>query len=280
MHNYFEGWYFKCQDKDKTLALIPARHRFQGKTTCSLQVITDEKAFFIPLPWERLTFDKGNFTVRFGENQLGQQGIRLNLEGDGCRISGALDFGRFSPIASPIMGPFRLVPFLHCRHDVFSMSHRVTGEITVNGKVYAFSKGRGYIEGDRGRSFPPHYAWTHCFFPGGSLMACAAEIRPFGFTGVLGLIHFQGKEYRLATYLGAKAVKIQDGELVIRQGNWELRCTREAPVGHLLRAPEIGAMRRLIRESPSCDAFYSFRVKGQTVFSFATSRASFEFEYP
>ena len=41
-----------------------------------------------------------------------------------------------------------------------------------------------------------------------------------GFTGVLGVIHFRGTEYRLATYLGAKAVKIQDGELVIRQGDW------------------------------------------------------------
>ena len=279
MHNYFEGWYFKCQEGDKTLALIPARHRFRGKTTCSLQAVTGEEAFWIPLPGERLTFDKRNFTVRFGENRLGRQGIRLNLEGGGCRISGALDFGPFSPIASPIMGPFRLVPFLQCRHDVFSMSHRVTGKITVNGKVYGFSKGRGYIEGDRGRSFPPHYAWTHCFFPGGSLMACAAEIRPFGFTGVLGVVHFRGTEYRLATYLGAKAVTVQDGELIIRQGDWELRCTREAPAGHLLRAPVAGAMHRLIRESPSCDALYSFRVKGRTVFSFATSRASFEFEY-
>ena len=97
---------------------------------------------------------------------------------------------------------------------------------------------------------------------------------------MLGVIHFRGTEYRLATYLEAKAVKIQDGELVIRQGDWELRCIRKAPAGHLLRAPEIGAMRRLIRESPSCEAFYSFRVKGRTVFSFATSRASFEFEYP
>ncbi len=39
-------------------------------------------------------------------------------------------------------------------------------------------------------------------------------------------------------------------------------------------------MHRLIRESPSCDAFYSFRVKGRTLFSFATGRASFAFAYP
>ena len=71
MGNYFEGWYFKCQEEDKPLALIPARHRFRGKTTCSLQVITDEKAFFLPLPGDSLFFDKGNFTVRLGETLWG-----------------------------------------------------------------------------------------------------------------------------------------------------------------------------------------------------------------
>lgn len=71
MGNYFEGWYFKWQEEDKTLALIPARHRFRGKTTCSLQVITDEKAFFIPLPGDSLFFDRENFTIRLGENSLG-----------------------------------------------------------------------------------------------------------------------------------------------------------------------------------------------------------------
>lgn len=114
MGNYFEGWYFKYQKEDKPLALIPARHRFRGKTTCSLQVITDEKAFFLPLPGERLTFDKGNFTVRFGENQLGRQGIRLNLEGGGCRISGALVIRQGDWPGKPRPGTFsghrRLVP--------------------------------------------------------------------------------------------------------------------------------------------------------------------------
>lgn len=280
MRDFFLGWYFKCQDRDKTLALIPAVHRFRGVTTCSFQVVTDEKAFWIPLPGGKLQQDKKQFSIQLGQNFLGRQGIRLNLDAGGCHLSGELHFGPFSPIASPIMGPFCLVPFLQCRHEVFSMSHRVTGEISVNGKAYAFSKGRGYIEGDRGRSFPPHYAWTHCFFPGGSLMACAAEIRPFGFTGVLGVIHFRGKEYRLATYLGAKAVKIQGGEMVIRQGDWELSCARKSPPGHLLRAPIAGDMGRLIRENPSCEAFYTFREKGRVVFSFSSCRASFEYEYP
>lgn len=114
MGNYFEGWYFKCQEEDKTLALIPARHRFRGRTTCSLQVITDEKAFFIPLPGDSLFFDRENFTIRLGENSLGRQGIRLNLEGGGCRISGALVIRQGDWPGKPRPGTFsghrRLVP--------------------------------------------------------------------------------------------------------------------------------------------------------------------------
>ena len=76
MGNYFEGWYFKCQEEDKPLALIPARHRFRGKTTCSLQVITDEKAFFLPLPGDSLFFDRENFTIRLGETLWGGRASR------------------------------------------------------------------------------------------------------------------------------------------------------------------------------------------------------------
>lgn len=107
MGNYFEGWYFKCQEEDKPLALIPARHRFRGKTTCSLQVITDEKAFFLPLPGDSLFFDRENFTIRLGENSLGRQGIRLNLEGG---LGAAVHPGSSSRAPSPGTGDWCHAP--------------------------------------------------------------------------------------------------------------------------------------------------------------------------
>ena len=109
------------------------------------------------------------------------------------------------------MGPFRYVPFMQCRHSVFSMRHPVDGILSINGTPYEFQNAIGYMEGDRGYSFPTKYAWTQCSFPDGALMLSIAEI-PFGgfhFTGIIGIVHLRRKEYRLATYLGAKAVKIE-----------------------------------------------------------------------
>ena len=68
------------------------------------------------------------------------------------------------------------------------MLHSVSGSIWVNGREYSFEDGRGYWEGDRGRSFPKKYVWTQCSFPDGSLMLSAADIPLAGihFTGVIG----------------------------------------------------------------------------------------------
>ena len=116
------------------------------------------------------------------------------------------------------MGPFRYVPFMECRHSVVSMKHTVNGSININGKAYSFDNAAGYIEGDRGYSFPKRYIWTQCIFENGSLMLSVADI-PFGlfsFTGIIGIIHVNKKEYRFATYLRAKAVKIEKGEIIIK----------------------------------------------------------------
>ena len=100
------------------------------------------------------------------------------------------------------------------------MLHRVDGEIRINGVPYIFQSAVGYVESDWGRSFPKEYAWTQCSFPDGALMLSVADIPlgPFHFTGVIGVVLLHGNEYRLATYLGAKAVKIKDSEVIVRQG--------------------------------------------------------------
>jgi hypothetical protein len=100
------------------------------------------------------------------------------------------------------------------------------------------------------------------------------------FTGIISAICFEGKEYRIATYLGARAVKIRDGEAVIRQGDKTLTVRRLEDKGKPLAAPVGGDMKRTIRESPSCRVFYHYQEKGKTVFKFISEVASFEYEYP
>ena len=43
----------------------------------------------------------------------------------------------------------------------------------------------------------------------------------FHFTGIIGVIVWKGRQYRLATYLGAKAIQIKNQTLRIVQGDME-----------------------------------------------------------
>ena len=111
-------------------------------------------------------------------------------------------------------------------------------------------------------------------------MLSAADIPMAGihFTGVICVVLWRGKEYRIATYLGARAVKIQGNMVRVAQGSLELEVWLRETAGRPLKAPEKGDMVRTIHESASCRAFYQFRKKGRTLFAFESDRASFELE--
>ena len=279
MSNYFCGWYMKCQNASGTLALIPAWHVSGGEKSCSLQLITEEGAWKLLFPYDR--FQKTKNGLFIDGNWFGRDGVRLDIRTDDVEMVGQLRFGPLTPIRYDIMGPFRYVPYLQCRHSIFSMAHTVNGHLRINGICYEFTDGLGYMEGDRGRSFPREYLWTQCHFQDGSLMLSVAEIPFLGFcfTGVIGLIHYQGREYRLATYLGAKVLAIGNGEVTVVQGRRKLTVKLLKKEGHPLAAPEKGSMCRTIHESASCKALYCFREGEKTVFSFTSDQASFENEY-
>ena len=280
MADLFCGWYLKCQSDTCTLALIPAVHGVGKERSCSIQLITDDASWSVPFPASALQAHSD--AIHIGASRFSRRGVRLDLHAPGLDAAGSLIFGPFTPIRYDIMGPFRYVPFLECRHSVFSMRHRVDGEVRVNGVPYVFYQGTGYAEGDRGRSFPREYAWTQCSFPEGSLMLSVADIPLLGchFTGVIGIVLWQGREYRLATYLGARAVRRQDRELVVRQGGDCLTARLPDSSGRALRAPSGGAMMRTIREHAACRAFYRFERDGRTLFAQEAPNASFEYEYP
>ena len=101
----------------------------------------------------------------------------------------------------------------------------------------------------------------------------------FHFRGVIGIVLLNGREYRLATYLGAKAVEIRNGLVRVVQGNLELEAQLLEIAGKPLKAPTRGDMARTIHESAACRAKYRFRKDGRTLLAFGTDRASYEYEY-
>lgn len=92
-------------------------------------------------------------------------------------------------------------------------------------------------------------------------------------------MHLRGKEYRLATYLGAKAVKIDPDEIIVRQGHFSLSVKPQEKSGHPLRAPVGGAMVRTIHEHPSCKVLYLFVENGIPLLELDAPNAAFEYEY-
>lgn len=276
---YFKGWYFKCSTEDKTIAFIPAYHCSDGKKSASLQIITDDNTFNIP--FNTLEYSEKPLYVKIGDCIFSDKGITLDFKGDDLTLKGTLYFKDLSPIRYDIMGPFKFVPFMQYRHRVYSMSHKVSGEISVNNHFFEFEKGLGYIEGDCGYSFPKKYIWTQCCFQNNSLMLSVADIPFLGvhFTGIIGVVLLNGKEYRIATYLGAKIKQIGKNSVTVKQGGFEFTANLLKKQAQPLAAPTNGNMFRTIHESASCKAYYRFSHKERILCEFTTDKASFEFEY-
>lgn len=282
MGDSFCGWYFKCQTGKKTLAVIPAVHSAHGKRACSIQLITDNGNWNVPFPAQGNKVCAVSPCAAIGGNRFSARGFRLDLHTKELRAEGVVHFSDLTPLRYDIMGPFRYVPFLECRHSVCSMRHRLSGEIIVNGERYRFQNDTGYLEGDRGTSFPKHYLWTQCCFRRGSLMLSVAEIPlgPVRFTGIIGVLLLDGKEYRIATYLGAQARSIENGCVVVQQGTLTFSAALLESHALALRAPQQGAMERTIHESAACHARYRLYRGDKLFFSLDSGRASFEYEYP
>ena len=277
--DYFKGWYFKCSSKNKTIAFIPAFHSRNNNETASLQIITDENSYNLSFPF--LDYSEKPLYILIWNNVFSENGIIINIKSDKLTVKGNLQFGKFSPIGYDIMGPFKYIPFMQCRHSVYSMRHQVSGNLTVNNQYINFQSGIGYMEGDCGTSFPSRYIWTQCFFGNGSLMLSAADIPILGlnFTGIIGVIYLNGKEYRIATYLGAKICEIDGSSITVVQGSYKLNAKLIKNNAHSLAAPDNGKMNRIIHESASCKAYYKFSYKNKILCEFISDRASFEFEY-
>ena len=277
--SYFEGWYFKHQNGRDTAALIPAFHTDEtGKPSASLQVLTDLESVSLDFPAEAFLADRHRLLVRLGDCLFSELGCILDVKTEDYQIRGKLYYGPFLRPKYDIMGPFRFVPFMECRHSVFSLFHRVNGDLIINGREIHFDEGTGYTEGDRGVSFPGRYLWTQCCRNGNSIMLSVADIPFLGgsFIGCIGFLLLNGKEHRIGTYLGAKLLHISENKIVLRQDRLILCIEAQENRAQPLRAPHFGNMTRTIHESAACSVHFHCSFRQKTLFDFVSDQASFE----
>ena len=279
---YFEGWYFKCQTPDgRAVALIPAFHICKNKEPyASIQVITKEQAWYLEYPASAFTSRRDRLHIEIGANRFSDGGVLLNVQRNGLSLHGRVEFGPLQMLKSDIMGPFRWLANMECAHSVISMKHTLQGQLELNGSVFNFSEGNGYMEADRGRSFPSTYLWTQCLWDNCSLMLSVATI-PLGklhFTGCICGIILQGKEYRLATYRGVRVLDWGCKGAVLCQGNYRLEVALLEQKPQPLRAPSDGNMSRTIHESLCARVRYRFWQGDRLLFDHTDDHASFEYE--
>jgi len=273
MKKFFEGWYHKHQANGKTLAIIPGK----ADDGAFIHVIADNGSATVPFDLSEYRKDG---ILAIGDNQFSDSGILLNIERDGFSIHGELKYSGLVPIRGDIMGIFRFFP-MECRHGIVSMKHDVHGEIVWNNEKYKFEGGTGYIETDSGSSFPDSYSWVHSndFTEPCSITAAVARI-PFAgmkFWGCFCVVWYKGREYRLATYRGAKILCCENGIIELGQGKYRLSVKVKRENAFCLPAPKLGSMNRIIKESPSCPTEFNFTVNGRTIFSAESRHTSYEF---
>jgi hypothetical protein len=280
--SYFEGWYLKQQNRDASFALIVSFQADErGRRCASIQTVLSDGAYQYSFPAEAFSAERERFHIRIGENLFREDGILLNLRSPD--ISGRLCYGPFSAPDTDIMGPFRFVPAMQCRHGVLSFAHRISGSLQIDGRTFDFNGGLGYCETDRGSSFPRRYLWTQCMWEEEtpcSVMISAAHVPFLGrsFTGCIGTVFYNGKEYRFATYNGVKLIKWNETGIVLQQKEYHLQAeVLEKKEGSGLVAPVSGKMCRPVHENLACRMRYRFSEGGRQIFDVVSSLASFEY---
>ena len=293
--NYFEGWYFKhvSADKQQVWSFIPGISISSGGRHSFIQVLngmTAESQVYEYAVEDFFASGK-ELNVQIDKSRFSKEGIRLELQNSSQKISGDLSYSHMeeypSSVSKPgIMGWYSFVPFMECKHGVVSMYHKLSGGLHINETFVDFKDGTGYIEKDWGTSFPESWVWLHCnTFDSShtSFTFSVAKIPWLGsyFIGFISYLKLEDRFINLSTWSNARIEKLSySGKVLhVRLSNKKYRLEIEAlnKQAGLLKAPELGSMTRIIKES--VDATVELKLSdpsGNILFHDKGSRAGME----
>ena len=270
--NYFEGWYYKMVSTDGncSVALIPGISLNKQHSHAFIQVFVtyanvDLKTIYVEFDKINFSINDSPFVLNIQENSFTENAVDISIENKDLNIQGKLKFSdntkiETSLLSPSIMGFFSFFTFMECYHGVVSMSHKLEGNLMIDGKFVDFSGGKGYIEKDWGKSFPREYVWmqsNHFKNAGTSFMFSEAIIpfKAFYFNGLIVNLIVDGKEYRFATYNGSKVtikeIKSNSVYYEIKKGKLKLAVNALNEKTISLSSPKNGAMIQSIKEGLS-----------------------------
>lgn len=279
---YFEGWYFKNTNGVENLSFIPGININETERKAFIQVITNNESWFIDYDIKDFEYNSDPFWFRIGNNYFSNNRIHIDIKDKefNLNISGDLKYRKkinikkrlFSP---NIMGIFSYMSFMECNHAVLCMKNKVYGGIIINDKKIEFSEGYGYIEKDFGCSFPKNYIWgqgNNFKDSDASFMISIADIpfKLFSFRGLICSLIVNDKEYRFATYNGAKIKKYEVSEelvhIILKKRCYTLEIEMISNDGFMLKAPIKGNMDKEILESINSIMTVTLKKKNKVIF--------------
>jgi len=293
--NYFEGWYFKhvSADQRQVWSFIPGISLSSEGRHAFIQVLnglTAESQVY-EFGVEEFSASGKELNVQIEKSRFTKGGMSLELQSSSQKIRGKISYSSMEEYPSStlnpgIMGWYSFVPFMECKHGVVSMFHTLTGGLYIDDSYVDFNGGSGYIEKDWGTSFPESWVWLHCNTFNSSQASftfSVAKIPWLGsyFIGFISFLKLEDRLINLSTWSNARIEKLEysGNVLHVRISNKKYRLEIEALNNQagLLKAPELGYMTRIIKES--VDASIELKLSelsGNMLFHDKGSRAGME----
>lgn len=281
---YFEGWYSKIVTKELSLAVIFGVSITETKKYAFIQTNdTLTGSYYEEFPWNQLSLQEHPFSVSMGDNMLSMQSMSLHLS-NGMQCS--VDFSAMTPIhrssyQPTIMGPFAYLKNMECIHAVISLQHDVTGTLRLKDHSYIID-GLGYMEKDRGTSFPLNYTWFQSNHANKKMTAfffslAHIPMQKLHFQGCICILMVEGVQYRFATYLGAHIRYVKDKEIyVITQLPYKVYIKMVPNQTYGLLAPKNGNMDTMIYESLNSEAIVHVLKHGKRIHTLAFKKGGYE----
>jgi tocopherol cyclase len=269
--NYFEGWYFKhvSADRNHVWSFIPGISLSKEGRHAFIQVLngrTGESHVF-KYGVEAFSASGKELDIDLGKSHFGFGGISLEMQNESRKIEGNITYSSITKYPSTLLNPgimgwYSFVPFMECKHGVFSMGHKLSGGLQIDQQYIDFEDGYGYIEKDWGSSFPESWVWLHCNTfnaTNASFTFSVAKIPWLGsyFIGFISFLNLEGRFFNFSTWSKARIEKLEyiDNRLQIRITNRKYVLEAKAVNNQAgrLQAPVKGSMTRIIKETVDAD---------------------------
>lgn len=292
---YFEGWYFKhvSANREHVFSFIPGISLTEKNKHAFIQFIdgVSGDTAYIKYPLADFRYSEKDFELWVGDSYFSGKGIKLRIDSPQLKVTGEIGYSELvnypKNIFSPgIMGWYSFVPFMECKHGIGSVLHYLSGSVQLNTEIFDFAGGTGYIEKDWGTSFPESWIWLHCNTfaePDCSFTFSVAKIPWLGsfFIGHICFLYLKGRFYLFATYNNSKITRLHfsgnELEIELWRKNYVLKVKGTQKKAGELKAPAIGEMNRIIKESIDSEIEIDLQQKnGKTIFSSKGERAGME----